>query len=170
MDKGSSLDGFNALFDGSGNSASTVFESVTTKCVVEDELVQIVHNHGGKPFKEQILGQIGALWPHDLLKQLLLDHAEEFVRQIAAQRFVPLTNVHQFLVWGPYAEKVGPPRDWVPEEGNHLIKQPRKAARVWGYQGDEFDWRKGCAFLIQGTFTRDAKHGFVDEQTGVLIV
>ena len=169
-DRGSALQGFAALYDGTGNSSATIFETVATKCVLDYELVQTVQNHGGRPLKSEPLGKLPELWPFDLLKRPLLEHAEEFVRQIGKQGFEPLTNVHQFLVSGPFSEKIGEPRQWTPEAGNHLIPHPRQAERVWGYRGDEFDWHKGCAFLISGVFSRNARHGFVDEQTGKVIV
>ena len=167
-DRGSAFEGFAALYDGTGNSDATIVETVATKCVLDYELVQLVHNHGGKPFKSVPLGKLPELWPFDLLKRPLLEHAEEFVRQIGVQGFQSLTNVHQFLVSGPFSEKVGEMRSWTPEAGNHLIPHPRTAERVWGYRGDEFDWHKGCAFLITGQFTRHARHGHIDEQTGMV--
>lgn len=169
-DKGTALEGVNVLYDGTGNAGATVFEPVTTKCVLEYELVQLVHNHGGKPFNGEPLGKLPGLWPFDLLKIPLLEHAEEFVRQISTQGFNPLTGVHQFLVWGPISEKVGRLREWIPEAGNHLIPHPRKAEQVWSYRSDELDWSKGCAFLIRGEFTRKATYGKVDEETGMLVV
>ena len=84
----------------------------------------------------------------------------------------PLTSIYEFQVWGPYMEKVGEPKTYLPEEGNHLIPTwaQRKAHRVWGYAGDEFNWEKGCAFIIVGEFTRAAKHGSVSEETGGMAV
>lgn len=160
------------LYDGTGNAEATVAEAVQTKCVLDYELVERVHNAGGRPYKGLPLGTLPELWPFDMLKRPLVAHAEEFVRQIGLQGYRPVTNVEQFVVWGPYMEKVGELREWVPEAGNHLIPKhaQRTAQRVWGYRGDEFDWHKGCAFLIQGEFTRHARHGHVDEQTGSILV
>jgi len=169
-DKGSAFEGFAALYDGTGNSDLTVVETVGTKCVLDYELVQAVHNAGGRPFKSEPLGKLSELWPFDALKRPLLKHAEEFVRQIGTQGFQPLSNVHQFLVSGPFSEKVGEMQQWTPEAGNHLIPHPRQAQTVWGYRGDEFDWHKGCAFLITGRFTRHARYGHVDEWTGMVFV
>ena len=172
MDKGSALDGFAALYDGTGNSAATILETVTTKCVLEYELVRLCQVKGDRPHKGTPLGRFPELWPFDLLKRPLVEHAQEFVRQIAGQGFSPLTTVDQFQVWGPYTEKVGEPHDWIPEEGNHLIpRHERKTATTaWGYRGDELNVEKGCAFLIQGKFTRAARHGHISEETGRILV
>ena len=74
-DKGSALEGFFALYDGTGNSETTIRETVTTKCVLEFDQVQLVHNHGGKPYRGTPLGRLPDLWPFDLLKTPLLEHA-----------------------------------------------------------------------------------------------
>ena len=169
-DKGTAFDGFSVLFDGTGNSDATVMETIATKCVLGYDLVAAVHNAGGKPYKGVPLGTLPELWPFDALKRPLVEQAREFVRQIGGQGFAALTNVEQFKVWGPFTEKVGNPHEWTPEEGNPLIPHPRQAERVWGYQGDEFNWERGCAFFIQGQFTRHARHGFVENQTGKVIV
>lgn|SRR3990167_2069518 len=168
-DKGSAFEGFTALYDGTGNSDATVLETVATKCVLDYELVQCVHQAGGKPSRGEPLGKLPELWPFDALKRALRAHAAEFVEQIRAQGFQPLTNIEQFSVWGPFSEKVGEPREWTPEAGNHLIPHPRTASRVWGYQGDEFNWHTGCAFFIQGRFTRHARHGHVSDEGVVLV-
>lgn len=157
------------LYDGTGNSDATVKETVGTKCVLPYELVQRVHDAGGRPYKAVPLGTLPELWPFDALKRPLIAQAREFVRQISGQGFRPLTNVEQFLVWGPYSEKVGDMREWVPEAGNHLIANPRTAQQVWGYQGDEFNWHMGCAFMIQGTFTRHARHGHVADDGRIIV-
>ena len=169
-DKRSRFAGAAILFDGSGNAEATVAETITTKIVLDHDLVQAVHDAGGRPCKAEPLGLLPELWPFDALKRPLLEHAKEFVRQVGGHGYQSLTNVEQFLVWGPYSEKVGDIAPWVPEEGNHLITNPRTAQRVWGYQGDEFNWERGCAFLIQGTFTRHARHGHVDADTGRIYV
>lgn len=170
-ERGSALEGFAALYDGTGNSESTVAERITTKCVIETELVELCQAHGDKPHKGTPLGKLAELWPFDALKRPLLEHAREFVRQVGLQGYQPVTNVEQFTLFGPYMEKVGDIRPWVPEAGNHVIPkhEQRTAQKVWGYQGDEFDWDKGCAFLIQGKFTIAAKHGFVSDEGHIYV-
>ena len=173
LDRGTALQGFFAHYDGTGNSEATLAERITTKCVLDYELVQLVHNHGGRPLRGLPIGKLPELWPFDLLKDPLLAQAREFVRQVKTHNWEAVENVYAFQVWGPYSEKVSDsPQEWTPEEGNPLIPkhQQRKALRVQGYQGNELDWRKGCAFLIRGLFTRAAKHGHMDEETGVLLI
>lgn len=171
-DRGTALEGFFALYDGSGNSETTIRETVTTKCVLEFEQVQLVHNHGGKPYRGIPLGTLPELWPFDLLKRPLLDHAREFIKQVKTHGFHPLTSEYEFKVWGPFSEKVGEIKEWVPEADNPFIPEAhkQKATSTWLYRGDEFNWERGCAFLIKGDFTRYAGTGHVDEQTGVIIV
>ena len=171
-DHGSALDGFFALYDGTGNSGVTIAEPVTTKCVVDYELVLDCQTAGDRTHNGTPLGKFPELWPFDMLKRPLVRHAEEFVRQVRRHGFEPLTSVYEFKVWGPYTEKVGEMREWVPEEGNHLIpkEQRRTAQKVWGYRGDEFNLEKGCAFLIQGNFTRATNRGHVGEEDGVIYV
>ena len=171
-ERGSAFEGFAALYDGTGNAVATVRETVATRCVLDYDLVQRVQNAGVKPLNGVALGRLAELYPFDLLKRPLLAHAREFVRQIATRNFVAVSNVEQFLVWGPYSDKVGEPREWVPERGNHTIPRwaQRPAERVWGYRSNELDWERGCAFLIRGEFTRNARHGIVDEQSGRIIV
>ena len=169
-DKGSALEGFSALYDGTGNADLTILESITTRCTLEYELVELCQRHGGRVSRGKPIGLLPELWPHDLMKRALIEHAEEFARQIKGQGFEPQSGVYAFKLWGPYTEKVGQPREWVPEEGNPLISQPRKAQQVFGYRGNEFDWNKGATFLIQGNFTRAAKHGHVSEENGVIWV
>jgi len=171
-DRGSALEGFNVLYDGAGYGSMVVAEKVQTKCVLDYELVRQCQLHGDKPHKGDPLGKLPELWPFDMLKRPLLEHARLFVSQIASQGFVPMTDVYAFKVWGPFTEKVGEVRTWTPEEGNHTIPkhEQRQAVRAWGYQGDEFDFEKGCAFIVQGEFTRNTKHGHIDEQTGRVYV
>lgn len=171
-DRGSALEGFAALYDGSGNADATVFERVQTKCTLDYELVRLCQEKGDKPHKGTPLGRFLELWPFDMLKRALIDHANTFVSQIGMQGFVPLTSVYEFRVWGPFTEKVGAMRPWVPEEGNHTIPRhlQRTAQKVWGYEGDEFNFDKGCAFIIAGDFTRKASLGHVNEETGVIVV
>lgn len=172
IDKGSSLDGFAALYDGTGNSETTICESVQTKCVVDYECVLLCQQHGWQAAHGVPLGTLAELWPFDLLKRQLVAHAAEFVRQIKPNGFDPVASIYSFKIWGPYMEKVGEIKQWTPEAGNPLIPkhEQRKAVQVWGYQGDEFDFNKGCAFLIQGDFTRHARHGHLDEETGRIFV
>ena len=171
-DRGTALDGFIALYDGTGNSETTLHESITTKVVVDYELVCLCQEHGDRPHKAAPLGKFSELYPFDMLKRPLVAHAEEFVRQIKGKGYEPVTSIYEFQVWGPYTEKVGALGEWTPEEGNHTIprQQRRKAARAWGYQGDELSFELGCAFLIQGHFTRHARYGHIDEQSGVILV
>ena len=171
-DRGSALDGFNALYDGTGNADAMVSESVTTKCVIDYELVRLCQSHGWRPSKGRSLGLLAELWPFDMLKRPLIAHANEFVSQIGTQGFKPLSSVYSFKLWGPYTEKVSPTvRYWTPEEGNHLIPKhlQRKAVIVQGYRGDEFNFEKGCAFLIQGTFIKAAKDGHIGDE-GVIYI
>ena len=125
-----------------------------------------------RPYRGVALGRISDLAPFHMLKAPLLAHAREFVRQVSAQGYDASTAVTEFTVWGPYMEKVGEIARWVPEDGNHLIPKHlrREAVRVWGYHGDELRWEKGCSFIIVGTFERAAKHGHVDEESGVIFV
>jgi hypothetical protein len=172
-DKGTALEGFFALYDGTGNSQTTIRETVTTKCLLEYEQVELVHNHGGKPLRGTPLGKLPEMWPFDLLKRPLLEHTRKFIQQIATHGYHPLTGEYEFKAWGPFMEKIGDDlSEWTPEEGNHLIPKAhqRKAVKAWLYRGDEFQWSKGCAYLIRGEFTRYAGHGAVDEETGVIIV
>mgnify|MGYP001606223412 FL=1 len=170
--KGSAAEGFQALYDGTGNSDAAICQKVHTKVTVDEELVRLCHLHGEKPYRGRRLGRLPELWPFEMLKRPLIEHAHKFVRQIGAQGFKPVTSVYEFQVWGPYTEKVGEIQSYVPEEGNHLIPpaQRRKAVRVWGYQGDEVRWDKGAAFLIVGEFTRAAKYGQVSEEEGKIIL
>lgn len=160
MNKGSSLDGFAALYDGTGNSSAVLRQDITTKVVVDYELVQRCQAYGDKPHKGTPLGLFPELWPFDMLKRLLVEQAHKFVRQIALTGFVAVGDVYSFRLWGPYTEKVGAPQTWTPEAGNHTIPkhQQRTAQKVWGFRGDELNFDKGCVFLIQGTFDRAAKH------------
>lgn len=171
-DRGSALDGFAALYDGTGNANTLVRETVQTKCVLDYELVRLCHQHGDRPHKGDPLGTFPELWPFNALKRPLIEHAREFVRQIKTQGFEPLSDVYAFKVWGPFTEKVGDIKTWTPEEGNHTIPkhEQRKAVRAFGYRGDEFDFNKGCAFVIQGEFVRNTKHGSIDELTGRIYV
>ena len=166
MKKGSAYDGFAALFDATGNSNVVIKQGITTKAVVEYELVRLCQEFGDRPHRGDPLGLFPELWPFDMLKRPLLEHAREFVRQIALTGVAVIGDVDEFKVWGPYTEKVGDVREWTPEAGNHTIPkhQQRKAVRAFGYRGDEFNFDKGCAFLIQGQFTRSTKHGEISDE------
>ena len=172
--RGSAFEGFSSLFDGTGNAGATVPQTVQTKCVLDYDLVRLCQDYGDKPHKGDALGTLPELWPFDMLKRPLKEHAQEFVRQIGSKGYQPLTNVEAFQIYGPYMEKIGsePPVWYTPEEGNHLIPphQRLKAVRVFGYRSDEFTWHKGAAFLIVGRFTRHARYGHVSEETGRIIV
>ena len=172
MPKGSSRDGFTALYDSTGNSASTVQQDICCHAVVEYELVRKCQVAGMKPSKGTPLGKLPELWPFDVIKRQLMAEAYRFVSQIATQGYIPESPVYSFRLWGPYTEKVGTPRDWTPEADNPFIPvgEKRKVTTAWGYQGDELNIEKGCAFLIQGSFLRKASLGRVEEETGVLIV
>lgn len=172
MDKGSAFDGFTALYDGSGNADETLGLSVQTKVVLDYELAQLCQEHGDRPHRGTPLGRMPELWPFDMLKRPLVEHAQEFTRQVKTQGYQPLTDVYSFRVWGPYMEKVAGLAEYEPEKGNHVIPKhlQRKAQKVWGYRGDEFNWNKGVAFIIAGSFERAAKHGHVAEETGVIVL
>ena len=172
MERGSALEGFAALYDGTGNSAATVPITVQTKVTVDDDLVQLCHSFGERPFRDQPLGRISDVYPFVMLKKPLLEHAREFSRQVRSQGYEARTPAEEFLAWGPYMEKVGEVQEWIPEEGNHVIPAHlrRKAVRAWGYRGDEFNWNKGASFIIVGSFQKAAALGRVSEETGVIIV
>ena len=172
MDRGSALDGFQALYDGTGNAAAVVPQRVHTKVTVDEALVRRCQEKGDKPHQGTALGRLPELWPFDILKRPLLAHAELFRSQLRQIGYEPLTSIYEFQVWGPYMEKVGDLKTYRPEEGNHLIPKwaQRTAHQVWGYAGDEFNWEKGCAFIIVGEFTRAAKYGNVSEETGGIAV
>lgn len=172
MSKGSAFDGFNVLYDGTGNSDATVATRIVCHATVDAELVELVQRYGFKAHRGTPLGRLPELWPFDLIKRPLIAEAQRFIDQIKTQGYSALSGPHSFQVWGPYTEKVGEPVDFYPEAGNHLIPKHEQqvATRAFGYKGDEFDFRKGCAFLIRGEFTKKASLGRVDEQTGVILV
>mgnify|MGYP001562051998 FL=1 len=146
--------------------------SIQTKVTVDDELVQLCHTYGERPYHGIALGRISSLSPFQMLKQPLLAHAREFARQLSTQGYEPAADVTEFKVWGPYMEKVGKIKTWVPEEDNHVIPKHlrREAASVWGYGSNELRWDKGCSFIIVGKFQRPASYGHVDEESGVIRV
>lgn len=171
-DRGSALDGFSALYDGTGNSGATVAQSITTKCVLEYEMVRKVQMAGDRPHKGTPLGRISQLWPTEMLRRALKEHGEEFIRQVAKQGYIALGSVYELEVFGPYTEKVGDAPDYTPEADNPFIPKHEKrvASKVWGYQGDEIDVSKGVAFLLRGRFARHARHGHIEEGSGLLLV
>ena len=176
-DRGSALEGFAALYDGTGNADAHVASTISCRVNLEYELVrkwQIAMSSAGRPPKVRgkLLGRLPELYPFDMLKRPLVDEAKEFVRQIATHHWAPITNIYQFEVWGPYAEKVGESHDWVPEADNPFIPKHEKqvASTVWLYHGDELPIDKGCAFFIKGVFTRSAQFGHIDEVKGLILV
>ncbi len=170
MEKGSALEGFSALYDGTGNSNAIISQAVSTKCVLDSELADLCQKHGGGVSRGRPIGQLPELWPHDMLKRALLGHAAEFIRQIGLEGFAPVSSsLGAFRLWGPYMEKVGDLREWVPEADNPLVTEKRKAARVWGYRGNEWDFSKGVAYIIQGDFVRSAAHGHISEDGQIFV-
>lgn len=176
-DRGSAYEGFAALYDGTGNRDVIVAQGISTRVTLEYELVRQWQDacrkaHRATTLRGTPLGRLPELWPFDLLKRPLVEQAGEFVRQIAFQHYYPTKSIYEFEVWGPYAEKVGEPHDWTPEEDNPFIPnhEKRVATTAWLYQGDESPIRLGCAFFIRGVFTREARHGHVDEAKGLIVV
>lgn len=97
-DRGTALDGFAALYDGTGNSTAVVPETVQTKVTVDYELVKACQSAGDRPHRGDPLGTFPELWPFDGLKRPLIEHAQEFVRQLKTHGFEPLTDVYAFRV------------------------------------------------------------------------
>ena len=173
MDKGSALEGFAALYDGTGNSETYAPCDITCHMTLEYELVRKCQIAGDRPHKGSPLGKLPELYPFDMLKRQVVAEAQRFVSQVLSQGYEALEPVYTMRLWGPYTEKVGQPRDWVPEEGNHTIQPHDRAiaTTAWGYQSeDELDVSKGVAFLLQGKFQRRASLGHIDEGTGVILV
>ena len=176
-DRGSALEGFFALYDGTGNPGIHVASPITCKVKTQYELVkkwQIAMRsiHRSPTLRGNPLGKLPELYPFDLLKRPLVEEATEFVRQIGTHHWEPTTSLYEFEVWGPYTEKVGEAHDWIPEEDNQFIPKHdrRVATTAWGYSGNELPIRFGCVFMIRGLFQRASRYGHVDEQTGVIIV
>lgn len=176
-DRGSALEGFSALYDGTGNADATVSSTITCKAKAEYELVRdwqtAMRATGRNPkLRGKPLGLLPDLYPFDMLKRPLVNEANEFVRQIGLQHWSPLTSIYEFKVWGPYAEKVGESHDWVPEADNPFIPEHEKqvATTAWLYGGSELPIALGCAFFIEGVFIRSAQHGHVDEERGIIVV
>ena len=75
--KGSAHEGFFALYDGTGNSNAVTLQRVTTKCVLDYELVELCQRHGAGVFRAEPIGNpTDATWPFVMLCRALLDHAE----------------------------------------------------------------------------------------------
>ncbi len=177
MDKGTALDGFFAHLDAPGMRDVVVDQDITTNVSVEYELVkkwQIAQRNAGRDPKVKgvPLGLMPELYPFDLVKRPLVEQANEFVRQIALKGYSPTTDIYSFEVWGPYTEKVGAYREFVPEADNQFIpvSEKKTAMATWLYGGDETRIDMGCVFRLKGLFTRKANLGYVEEKTGVLIV
>src|SRR3990167_2502472 len=167
-DRGSALEGFFAVYDGTGNADVSIASEITCRANVQFELVEkwqiaMRNAHRDPKLHGNPLGLLPELYPFDLLKRPLVEEANEFVRQIASHHWMPVTDIYSFEVWGPYTEKVGTPHDWVPEEGNHTIPKHERqvATTAWLYSGDELPIKFGCVFMIRGLFTRAAKYGHV---------
>lgn len=173
--KGSALQGFSALYDGTGNSVATVPVNLSCHITLEYELVRKCQMAGDRPHRGTPIGKMLSLYPFDLLKRRLLQEAEVFRGHMVKQGYEPAQATTEFELWGPYMEKVDTQRlheEWIPEEGNHVIPAAyrAKAQRAWGYRGDELRIDKGVAFFIRGAFLASGRNGVMDEQTGVLIV
>lgn len=168
-DSTSAWQGRNFHYDGTGNADAVVVQKVHTKVTVDYDLVRQCQLAGDKPHKGTPVGTLPELYPFDMLKRPLLGHVEEFVSQIGTKGYYPVGSIYSFEVWGPYTEKVGEMRDWVPEAGNHLISNPRSASKVWGIRSDELDWSMGATFIIVGEFSRAAKHGQQNERGEILV-
>ncbi len=177
-DRGSALDGFAALYDGTGNADAQVPSTIKCKVNVGYELVRTWQiamraTRRNPKLEGTPLGLLPELYPFDQLKRPLVAEANEFVRQIGTQGWQPLTPIYEFKVWGPFAEKVGVSHDWVPEADNPFIPEHEKqvATTAWLYGGDELPpAAMGCAFFLEGLFNRAASHGFVDERLGIIVV
>lgn len=172
MQRGSALEGFAALYDGTGNESAVVPCRISCRVTVEYELVRLFQARGGGVCRGKPLGRLPELWPFDLLKRPLVEEAQEFVRQVGLQGWRPLTPATFFEVWGPFTEKVGTPHDWVPEADNPFIPDHEKqvATTAWLYAGHELRVDKGCAFFIRGEFARKATLGSIDEERGLILV
>src|SRR3990167_8197815 len=98
--RGSALEGFFAVYDGTGNADVTIASEITCKANVSYELVkqwQIAMRQArrdptlrGKP-----LGRLPELYPFDLLKRPLVAEAHEFVRQIGFHHWEPVASVYE---------------------------------------------------------------------------
>jgi hypothetical protein len=176
-DRGTALEGFAALYDGTGNADAVVSQWVRCKVVLEYEMVRdwqtAMRAAGQSPtLRGKPLGLLPHVYPLDAIKGPLMKEATEFAYQIGLQGFKSDKYITSFEVWGPYAEKVGTPRDWVPEEDNPFIAKADKktATTAWLYGGNESPIQHGCAFFIRSEFTRAARYGHEDEKEGLIVV
>lgn len=176
-DRGSALEGFSALYDGTGNADAYVSERIELKVNLGYELVQtwqtaMSATRRNPKLEGTPLGLLPELYPFDQLKRPLIDEANEFVRQLGTHGWRPLTSIYSFEVWGPYAEKVGVSHDWIPEADNPFIPNHEKqvATTAWLYGGDELPIDKGCRFRVVGVFSRSARYGHIDEGRGIIVV
>jgi hypothetical protein len=174
LDRGSALEGFSALYDGTGNADAIVEQGCTLRVNVPHEQVLEYQEAGGGVCKGIPLGRMyePEFWRRHALKAELIEQATRFVENIKPQGYEPLTSIYAFEVWGPYTEKVGKPQDWVPEADNDFIPASEKkvATTAWLYRGDEFNHEMGDVYLIRGRFTRKATLGKVDEERGLIVV
>jgi len=135
-------------------------------------MVKTCQMAGDKPHRGDPIGKMPGLWPVDALKRRALHYARLFQQSMRLRGYEPLQAETAMELWGPYTEKVplAPGPDYVPEEGNPLIKDKQSAYPVYGYRGDELRVDKGIAFRIRGRFLADTKHGQVEEEKGVVII
>lgn len=174
-DRGTALEGFAALYDGTGNADAVIAQHVKCKVVLEYELVKdwqtAMRAAGQSPtLRGKPLGLLPSMYPMDAIKQPLMREAIEFVYQIGLQGFEPTQHITSFEVWGPYSEKVGTPRDWVPEEDNPFVKDKKTATTAWLYGGNESPIHLGCVFFLRAQFTRKATFGHETDKEGVIVV
>lgn len=178
-DRGTAYDGFFALYDGTGNRDQYVAQRLRMKAVIPQELSDMYQNaQAGEKRPATVrgvpLGRMPEL-PHDclLLKRPLVECASESVRQMALQGYELLGDETQIEVWGPYMNKTPDPyREFQPEADNPFIpkslKRTAQTTRLWG--SNEVIKQEYVVFLLVGNFVRSAKHGHVDEETGVILV
>ena len=174
-DRGTALEGFSALYDGTGNADAVIAQHVQCKVVLEYEMVRdwqtAMRAAGRSPtLRGKPLGLLPPVYPLDAIKAPLMREASEFVYQIGLQGFESTQHITSFEVWGPYSEKVGTPRDWVPEEGNDFIKEKKTATTAWLYGGNESPIHLGCAFFLRAKFTRKASYGHETDKEGIIVV
>ena len=86
-DRGSALEGFFAVYDGTGNSNVTIASEIKCRVTLDYELVkkwQIAMRKARRDpkLRGKHLGLLPELYPFDMLKRPLVDEANEFVRQI----------------------------------------------------------------------------------------
>lgn len=174
-DRGSALEGFAALYDGTGNADAVVAQTITCRVTLEYEMVRDWQDamraaRRSPTLRGLPLGLLPSMYPLDSIKGPLMEECTEFVRQIGLQHYEPTKYITQFEVWGPYSEKVGTPRDWVPEADNPFVQDKRVATTAWLYGGNESPIHLGCSFLVRSEFTRKAKYGHETDKEGVIVV